>query len=314
MKKILVTGSEGFVGQHLVKLLKKEYSILGLSRKTQLQDEENLNYLIGDILDKDTIYEILKTHQPDAIIHLAGIAKTWGNDPKEVFDINLSGTLNLYEAVSKLKKETGFSPKILFIGSAESYGKTDHPESISENSSLNPINAYGTSKLAADRLSYQYSQTDDLNIIILRPFPHIGPGQGNGFFVPDMASQIVALEKDPQKDELSVGNLEGIRDYLDVRDVVVAYKTLLEKDIAGGEVFNICSGNAVKIKDLLDKLLKFSKKPLKVKEDSSRLRSVNLPIFVGNNKKLFESTGWSPVYTIDQTLQDVLDYWRGKND
>lgn len=314
MKKVFVTGSEGFVGQHLVKLLKKDCRLLGLSRKTKLQDEENLKYLIGDILDKDTIYQLLKTHQPDAIIHLAGIAKTWGNDPEQVFDINLYGTLNLYEAVSKLKKEVDFNPKILFIGSAESYGKSDHPESISEDSPLNPITTYGVSKLAADRLSYQYSQTENLNIVILRPFPHIGPGQGNGFFVPDMASQIIALEKDPNKDKLLVGNLDGIRDYLDVRDVVVAYKTLLEKDIAAGEVFNICSGNAIKIKDLLDKLLKFSKKPLKVKADQTRLRAVNLPVFVGNNKKLVDSTGWSPKYTIDQTLADVLDYWRGKNE
>ncbi len=313
MKKVFVTGSEGFVGQHLVKLLKKDYLVLGLSRKTKLQDEENLKYLIGDILDKETIYQLLKTHLPDAIIHLAGIAKTWGNDPQEVFNINLLGTLNIYEAVLKLKKEKDFDPKILFVSSAEVYGKTTNPDSIKEDAPLFPINCYGTSKLAADRLSYQYSQTDKLKVVILRPFPHIGPGQQKGFFVPDMASQIAALEKNPESSELLVGNLDGTRDYLDVRDVVQTYKAILEKDFTPGEVFNICSGQGVAIKSVLDKLLTLSKKKLKIKQDPKLLRPVDILVFIGNNQKLIGSTGWQPKYTLDQTLTDVIDYWRGKN-
>lgn len=320
MKKILVTGSEGFVGQHLVNLLKKSYLVIGLSRNTTLPPQENLQYVIGDILDKDKVYEILKKHLPDAIIHLAGIAKTWGNDPQEVFNINLLGTLNIYETVLKLKYEKnlpagrqGFDPKILFISSAEVYGKTTNPQAIDETAPLMPINSYGTSKLAADRLSYQYSQTDNLKIIILRPFPHIGPGQQKGFFVPDMASQIVELERNLQKDEILVGNLESVRDYLDVRDVVSAYKALVEDEITPGEVFNLCSGTGIKIADLLSKLTSLSRKPLKITQDRSRLRTVDLPVFVGNNQKIISQTGWSPKYTIDATLQDVIDYWRGKN-
>lgn len=313
MKKILITGSEGFVGQHLVNLLKKNYSVIGLSRNTTLSPQENLQYIIGDILDKDKLYEILKTHLPDAIIHLAGIAKTWGNDPQEVFNINLFGTLNIYETIVKLKQEREFDPKILFISSAEVYGKTINPQAIDETAPLMPTNSYGTSKLAADRLSYQYSQTDNLKIVILRPFPHIGPGQQKGFFVPDMASQIVELEKDPQKNELLTGSLSSVRDYLDVRDVVQAYQAVLEKNFAPGEVFNICSGRGVAIKEILDKLLLLSKKPLKGRQDTKLLRTVDLPVFVGNNKKFIQATGWREKYTLDQTLADVIDYWRGKN-
>lgn len=313
MQKVLVTGSEGFVGQHLVSLLKKDYQIIGLSRNTKIPSEENVDYVLGDILNPDQMYDLLKTHQPDAIIHLAGIAKTWGIDPKELFNINLFGTLNIYEAVLKFKSEdSSFDPKIIFISSAEVYGKTTEPGNITENSPLLPINSYGTSKLAADRLSYQYSEANHLKIAILRPFPHIGPGQQKGFFASDMASQIVEIEKG-QQEEILVGNLKAVRDYLDVRDVVEAYKAVLESDFTPGEVFNICSGQGVEIKDLLDKLISMSQKQIKITEDPTRLRPVDLPIFVGNNGKLVKATGWSPKLSIDATLKDVLDYWRGKS-
>lgn len=313
MKTVFVTGSEGFVGTHVINELKKDYSIIGLSRNTPLKSSENLTYIIGDILDQNKVYEILNQYKPDVILHLAGIAKTWGNDPKVLFDINLNGTLNIYETVLKLKKENNFDPKIIFISSAEVYGNIPHPESIDENAPLLPVNTYGVSKLAADRLSYQYSQTYKLNIIILRPFPHIGSGQNIGFFVSDMASQIVGIEKDPSKDTLLVGNLESIRDYLDVRDVTNAYKIVIETEIDRGEVFNICSGKEVKIKDILDKLLKLAKKEIKIMVDPTRIREVDLPIYVGNNKKLVSKTPWQPNYALDQTLQDVMEYWRGKN-
>ncbi|MDO8619226.1 MAG: GDP-mannose 4,6-dehydratase [Candidatus Daviesbacteria bacterium] len=312
MQKVVITGSEGFVGQHLVNLLKKDYQIIGLSRNTQIPSAENVNYVLGDILNPDQMYDLLKTHQPDTIIHLAGIAKTWGIDPKELFNINLFGTLNIYEAVLKLKAEQSYDPKIIFISSAEVYGKTTNLDNITEDAPLLPINPYGTSKLAADRLSYQYSQASNLKIAILRPFPHIGPGQQKGFFVPDMASQIVEIEKG-QTDEILVGNLQAVRDYLDVRDVVQAYKAIMESDFTPGEVFNICSGHGVAIKDLLDKLLSTSQKQINIKEDPTRLRPVDLPTFVGNNEKLVKATGWSPKLSIDATLKDVLDYWRGKS-
>ncbi len=312
MKKVLITGSEGFVGQHLVNELKNNYSVIGLSRNTELTPEDNVIYEMGDILDQDRIFNLLKQYSPDIIIHLAGIAKTWGNDPKQVFDINLYGTLNIYEAVKKLRSETRLDPKIIFISSAESYGNTTDPTNITEDAATLPINTYGSSKLAADRLSYQYSQTDKLNIIILRPFPHIGPGQQKGFFVPDMVSQIVELEKNPDQNEILVGNLQSTRDYLDVRDVVLAYKTILETDIKPGEVFNVCSGKGIKVADILEKLIKLAKKEIKVVADPPKLRPVDMPIFVGNNQKLKRVSGWEQNYTLDVTLRDVMEYWREK--
>lgn len=310
MRRILITGSEGFVGQHAISLLKKDYLIVGLSKSTVLDNENNVEYVLGDILDKNAMSNLLKKYKPDIILHLAGIAKTWDNDPVEVLNVNLVGTLNVYEAVLSLKKESGYDPKIVFISSAECYGKIQNLQSISEENLLNPINDYGVSKAAADRLSYEYSQSHDLNIVILRPFPHIGPGQRQGFFVPDVMFQIVELERNPNRNELLVGNLQSIRDYTDVRDVVAAYKIAIETEFTPGEVYNICSGEGVKIADLLKKILAISQKPLVVKEDPEKLRSMDLQIFVGNNQKFVSKTGWRRQYPLDKTLIDTIEYWR----
>lgn len=310
--KIFITGSEGFVGQHAVKLLQQDNNIIGLSRELKLKPEHNTEYFVGDILNKSFIYNFLKEHKPEVILHLAGIAKTWSNDPKEVFDINLYGTLVIYEAVVKLKSEGDYNPKIVYISSADVYGKTDNPNAVAEDSHLNPINTYGVSKAAADRLSYQYSQTYNLNIVILRPFPHIGPGQGLGFFVSDVASQIAKIENDSTRDVLEIGNLESIRDYLDVRDVVQAYKNIIDLNYQPGDVFNICSGKGIKMKDILNQLLELSNKKIVVKQNPAKLRVIDLPVFIGDNQKIKAATKWEPVYSLKQSLQDILEFWRGR--
>lgn len=308
--KILITGSEGFVGQHAVNLLKVDHQIFGISRQEKLRNEQNVEYIIADILNPDTVTKILAKYQPDVILHLAGIAKTWNNDPFEVFKINLFGTINIYEAILAVQKQSSYNPKVIFISSGEAYGLTNDPSNIIEEMLLNPINEYGSSKAAADRASFQYAKSHHLNIIILRPFPHIGPGQRNGFFVPDMASQIVELEKNPEKLELLVGNLSATRDFCDVRDVVQAYKLALETDLPSGEVYNICSGVGVKISDVLNQLLTLSTKKVNIVPDQSKMRPVDLPIFVGDNTKFISATGWKRRYSLDESLKDVLDYWR----
>lgn len=313
MQKVFVTGSEGFVGQHLVAQLKNKYSIIGLSRNTQLEPEKDVEYVLGDILNQENMFHLLEKYQPEIIVHLAGVAKTWNNDPKEVFEINLFGTINLYEAVLQLKKTSNYDPKIVFISSAEVYGKTTDTKNITEKMLLYPINEYGSSKSAADRASFQYTQTHNLNIVILRPFPHIGPGQKTGFFVPDMASQIIEVEKDPQQNKLMVGNLQAVKDYLDVRDVVQAYQLAIETHLPTGEVFNISSGKGVKIEDILNKLLSLTNKQIDVVEDKTRIRAVDLTFFIGNNQKFTQATGWKPTFSLDQSLRDVMDYWRNLN-
>ena len=311
MQKLLLTGANGFVGQHLISIL-PDYQIIGVVHNSDLQDSENVKYESGNILDRGFLEDLVKKHQPDNIIHLAAIAATWTQDPENIFKINLLGTLNLYLAVEKLKKESGFDPKIIYVSSAEAYGRTTSPERITEENLLFPLNYYGASKVAADRLSYQMSQTAKLRITIIRPFNHTGPGQMKGFFVPDMASQIVEIENDSTKNELMAGNLESIRDISDVRDIVEGYKCVLETDIAPGEAFNLCSGQGTKMQDILDKLISMAKKEIKIIQDPKRMRPSEVPITVGDNSKFRELTGWEPKVPLDQTLEDTLNYWRAK--
>lgn len=312
MKKILISGANGFVGQHLIDTLKNDYQITGLIHESNLTNSDNITYKSGNILDRGFLEDILN-YKPDYIIHLAAIAPTWSTDPENIFKVNLLGTLNLYQAVTNLKKQSGFNPKIIYVSSAEVYGKTINPENITEENPFFPANCYGTSKAAADRLSYQMSQSDKLNIVIIRPFNHTGPGQLKGFFVPDMASQIVEIENNPDKSELMVGNLNSVRDFLDVRDVVEGYKKVLETDTPAGEAYNLSSGTGIKMEDILNKLLSFAKKEIKIIPDPKRLRASEVPITVGNNTKFRNHFSWQPKIPIDQTLQDTLNYWRTKN-
>lgn len=311
MKKVLVTGSTGFVGHHLINLLKNSYSVIGLTHSSTPPSEDNVTYLPGDITQKDEITSILKKHLPDKIVHLAAQAKVATTDTQQLFNTNLLGTLNLYQSVLNVKESNKeYHPTILYISSSEVYGHTDNPEDILETSTLNPLSFYASSKVAADRLSYQMSQSHKLKIIIARPFVHIGPLQQAGFFVPDMISQILELERNDSKETLFVGNLESIREYFDVRDVVKAYKLLLEKEIPPGEVFNICRGEGIKTREVLEKLLTFSKKKIKIEIDPSRLRPLDTPILIGNNSKIKKITGWIPEISLEQSLQDTFDYWR----
>lgn len=311
MHKLLLTGANGFVGQHLISTLGDNYQIIGVVHNSDLQSTGNIKYEPGNILDRGFLEDLIRKYQPDSVLHLAAIAPTWTQDPENIFKINLIGTLNLYLALEAQKKQSGIDPKIIYVSSAEAYGKTTNPELINESNPFFPANYYGASKVAADRLSYQMSQSAKLRITIIRPFNHTGPGQNKGFFVPDMASQIVELENS-DNDQLMVGNLESVRDISDVRDITAGYKAILETDTTPGEAYNLCSGRGTRMKDILDILLSHAKKDIKIVEDSKRMRPSEVPITVGDNSKFKELTGWEPKISLEQTLEDTLDYWRSK--
>ncbi|KKQ08326.1 hypothetical protein A3E66_05495 [Candidatus Daviesbacteria bacterium RIFCSPHIGHO2_12_FULL_37_16] len=313
MKKVLVTGSGGFVGRHLVDLLKTDYEVIGTLFGEDLKDQENVSYHEGNIQDPKFLEDLINKYSPDFIVHLAARAISWDSDTEQIFNTNFLGTINLYKAViANRNKNPDYNPKILYVSSAEIYGKTTAPDKINEHCPFFPVNFYAVSKVAGDRLSYQLSQSEKLNILIARPFNHTGPGQQKGFFVPDMASQIVEIENDPNGQSLKVGNLESIRDLSDVRDIVRAYKMLLEAETTPGEAVNVCSGKGQKMKDVLEKLLSFAKKEIKVEEDPERFYPVDIKLAVGDNSKLKSLTGWEPQIPLDQTLEDALDYWRDK--
>jgi GDP-4-dehydro-6-deoxy-D-mannose reductase len=309
MQTAIITGAAGFVGHYLTDSLLEKYQVIGTDVAGD-NPNPKMGYFPGDILDKKFLTELISKEKPEIIFHLAAKSMTWARNVEEVFKINMLGTINLYESILDVRKETDFNPKIFFISSSEVYGNTTDPKNITETSPLFPAKFYSASKAASDRLSYSYSQSEKLNILILRPFTHTGPGQGKGFVVPDFASQIAELEKDPKSDVLKVGNLEPIRDYLDVRDVVAAYTAVIDKDWVSGDSYNICSGKGVKIKEILEILLKLANKKLVVRQDPSKLRSSDTPVYVGNNKKFVDLTGWKPKIPLGKTLKDTLDFWR----
>jgi GDP-4-dehydro-6-deoxy-D-mannose reductase len=312
MIKVLVTGSEGFVGQTFIKSSNDKYFIYGLTlgdKSPDTQGFQNLRYIEGNILNRALIKNILSDFKPDVILHLAAIALTTKTSIEEVMEINFNGTLSLFLSILEVQEKIAYNPKIIFISSAEVYGKSKNPENIKEEDPFYPTSVYASSKAAGDRLSYQLSQSNNLWTLELRPFPHTGPGQRIGFFVPDMISQIVEVENG-KKSEISVGNVDVTRDYLDVRDVVEVYKYFIENEYYQGDAFNISSGKGIKLTEILKILKSLSKKELNFKTDPSRLRKNDNSIFVGNCEKLKNFTGWEPKIPIEQTLKDTLDYYR----
>ncbi|MCX6704269.1 MAG: GDP-mannose 4,6-dehydratase, partial [Candidatus Woesebacteria bacterium] len=197
MQKALITGAAGFVGHYLTETLLEKYQVLGTDVATANPNPKMI-YFPGDILDKKFLTDLIQKEKPEVIFHLAAKSMTWTRNVEEVFKINMLGTINLYESILEVRKDSDYNPKIFFISSSEVYGNTTDPKNITEDSPLFPAKFYSASKVASDRLSYSYSQSEKLNILILRPFTHTGPGQSKGFVVPDFASQIAELEKDPK--------------------------------------------------------------------------------------------------------------------
>lgn len=310
MIKVFVTGSEGFVGQTFIKKAKKNFSIFGLTLKENHQASENVKYLECNILNRPLLKEFFEQFKPDVILHLAAISTSTADNLADVFDVNVNGTLSLYLAILDVQKKMKFSPRVIFVSSSEVYGKTNNPARVSETDLLNPISIYGSSKVAGDRLTYQLSQTHKFYTAVLRPFYHTGPGQRVGFFIPDVTSQIAEAEAKNLDADILVGNVDVTRDYLDVSDVVDVYSYFIENNYTPGDAYNICSGKGIKLSEILRILKTKSSIKINYKVDPARFRDSEVPVFVGNNKKLTEFSKWSPKIPIEKTLQDTLDYYR----
>ncbi len=274
---------------------------------------------IEGIMDKITLYEcdlkdaasvryIIREIEPDLIFHLAAqsyVPMSW-RAPAQTLETNIIGEVNLFEAV----KEMGISPLIHIAGSSEEYGLVYKDEvPIKETNPLRPLSPYGVSKVAQDLLGYQYFRSYGLRIVRTRAFNHTGPRRGEVFATSNFAKQIAEIEKGKREPVMWVGNLDAVRDFSDVRDVVKGYLLALERG-EPGEVYNISTGEGHKIGEILDILLSLSKVDLEVKKDSSRMRPSDVELLIGDHSKFTETTGWKPEIPLRKTLEDLLNFWR----
>jgi len=316
--KILITGINGFVGVHLANHIaktEKSYEIAGADLNTKGffdkfgGDKNDIKLLDIDLTDKEKVDELIKDFNPSQVYHLAAqasVSNSWKN-PVDTFKNNVFGGVNLLESIRINNPKCSF----LCVCTAEEYGMMNHLDSaISEDSIIYPTNPYAISKAALDFFSTTYYLAYKIPIFVTRSFNHIGPGQSENFVCSDFAKQIAEIEKGLKKPEVYVGNLDAYRDFLDVRDVVNAYYYIMNKG-KPGQVYNICSGEKIKIRYLLEILISLSsKKNISVKIDSTKLRPVDNEIIYGDNSKLKNHTGWMPKYSIEEALKDTLDYWR----
>ncbi len=308
MKKALITGMSGFVGHYLKMALElKGYLVYGTCLPGE-KYERLPQYYSMNLLDKEQVVNILRECMPDEIYHLAGqssVALSWSK-PSLTIDINVNGTINLLEAI----KEFCPNAKVLIVGSSDEYGpvkKEDCP--VNEEHQLNPVSPYGISKMTQEKIAQIYAKAYGLNIVMVRPFNHIGAMQAKGFVVSDFASKIAAIEKGKVEPILSVGNLHSFRDFTDVEDIVEAYIQILEKG-ASGENYNVGSGRAVEIQEILNTLVSMSDTKIKVVVDNKLYRPVDVPLVVCDNTKLKQVTGWEPKKQLKTTLLETLNYWR----
>jgi GDP-4-dehydro-6-deoxy-D-mannose reductase len=311
--KALITGISGFVGSHLAEYLlqSSNWEVAG----TVFGPYGNIADLCGrlelypaELSRLDVMTFILKQAQPDVIFHLAAqpLVSASRRDPWGTLETNIRMQLNVLEGVARVKPTC----QVLVVGSSEEYGLVS-PEDlpIDEETPLRPLSAYALSKVTQDLMGLQYALTHKLHIVRVRPFNHIGPRQRPGFVAPDLASQIAAAELGQQPPVLQVGNLEARRDFSDVRDVVRAYVMLLTHG-EPGNVYNVGSGVSHSVQELLDGLLAMSQVSIEVVQDPQRMRPSDVPEVVCDASRIQKHTGWQPEISFEQSLQDILDYWR----
>jgi GDP-4-dehydro-6-deoxy-D-mannose reductase len=293
--RALVTGANGFVGRWLTAYLRDQGDeVVGIDQEV-------------NVLDAAAVREAVGAAEPDALYHLAALANvgdSWG-DPEDVFQVNAVGTLHVLEAARRCPTP----PRVLLTSSAEVYGSVHEEElPVTEATTLAPVTPYAASKAAAEYLGVQAHLAYGLAVVRVRPFNHIGPGQSPGFVVAALAARIVEAAR-AGATSIPVGNLGARRDLTDVRDIVRAYRLLVESG-ASGEVYNVCSGRDVAISDVAARLLALAGTELQLVPDRELMRPVDVPVVRGDPSKLRTATGWQPEFDLDTTLRDVLDQWR----
>ena len=314
--RALITGITGFAGSHLAEYLLAEHpdvEVFGTYRwRSRMDNVEHfrsrVKLLEADLRDYTSMYNALDRSRPDFIFHLAAqsfVPSSW-TAPNETLTTNIAGQTNLFEAIRSLRLD----PVVQIACSSEQYGLVLPDEvPIKETNPLRPLSPYAVSKVAQDYLGYQYFQSYGLKAIRTRGFNHTGPRRGQVFVTSNFCSQVAAIELGLQEPVIRVGNLDAIRDFTDVRDMVRAYWLAVNHG-KPGEVYNIATGNGIRIRELLDRIIALSNVEVKIEVDPDRLRPSDVEILIGDSSKFRADTGWEPRIPFEQTLRDLLAYWR----
>ncbi|CAM4388633.1 GDP-mannose 4,6-dehydratase [Paenibacillus alkaliterrae] len=313
--KALITGITGFAGSHLAEYLlsRGDVEVSGSYRLRSRMDHikhlsNQLTLVECELKDSHSVNQLIKENRPDLIFHLAAqsfVPTSW-NSPSDTLMNNTVSQVNIFEAVRKYEIDC----KIQIACSSEEYGLV-YPEEtpIKETNPLRPLSPYAVSKVTQDYMGYQYYQSYGLKVVRTRTFNHTGPRRGESFVTSNFAKQIAQIELGIMQPTLYVGNLEAKRDFTDVRDVVKAYWLALEKGDPG-DIYNISSGKAFAINEMLQTLLSFSDVKIDIEVDPERLRPSDVEILLGDSSKFHAKTGWAPEIPFEQTMADLLHYWR----
>ena len=315
--RVFVTGADGFVGQHVVSgLLERGHDVAGGITGTEpdlrtlsTSRAERVDWIPFDLREPASVAGAVADARPDAILHLAGLAsvsKSW-RDPGATMDVNVRGAVHLLEAIRELNPSPEPRP-VLLVGSGEAYGQNGTEEApLTEDAPLRPLNPYAASKAAQEMMGWALAHAPATRLVQTRSFQQFGPGQSPTFVTGDWARQLLAIRDDGRDPVLRVGNVDIVRDFLDVRDAADAYIALLEAPDATG-VFNLCSGRGVPLASLLEQLQTAAGVTVEVQVDPDRLRPAEITSLVGDPARLTAATGWTPTRPLMRTLEDTIAY------
>ena len=307
MSRILVTGIEGFAGGHLARhLAAAGHTVIGLhwaDVRPGLPGELHR----GDVCDFDATRSLLEETKPDGIIHLAGLSSVALSESHQMttYEVNALGTLKLLEAVRQLQLKC----RLVLISSADVYGRSNVGRPLTEDLPSQPLSPYALSKLMTGEAGRFYHRAFGLDVVILRPFSHTGPGQTTAFVFPKVANAIAQIERGKRDSVIEMGDLRIRRDYSDVRDVVRAYVLALER-CATGETYNVTSGKPLVLREEVGYLCSLARIPVQVESSAAKYRPHDIPLLTGDPSKFAAATGWKPEIPFTQTLSDLLDYYR----
>ena len=312
-ESVLITGVSGFVGTHLAAALRQRggvriYGTILSPDEMTAGSPPEVELIVCRLEDPISVEAAVRRAEPSVVYHLAAQSSVPRSlaDPGGTFQTNVMGALHVLEALRRVESLRS----LILVSSAEVYGTVSEADlPVGEDAALDPTNPYACSKACADFLGAQYFRTFKLPVVRIRPFNHIGPGQSKVFAASSFACQIAEIEAGLRPPQIMVGSLDAKRDFTDVRDVVQAYVLAADRCIPG-EVYNLCSGRAVGMRQVLDGLLASTSSRVEIIPDPQRMRPSDIPITLGDCSKFKAATGWSPSITMGRTLNDLLDYWR----